>query len=181
VFHWVNGLQIWITPTASAHTEPVHAEITQPVALQTTTTPEGGVYTTTIEYVYDSLYRLTNAVYSSGPAYTYTMDAVGNRLLLQTGVYTNTYLYDDANRLTHVNGITQSWDANGNLLSDGISTYTYTHANRLAAVSNQESTVSYSYTGLGDRIRYHNHLHHTLYPQQLHNPHCRTRPLNLFW
>jgi 2-oxopent-4-enoate hydratase len=35
------------------------------VALQTITLPEGGVYTTTIEYVYDPLYRLATASYSA--------------------------------------------------------------------------------------------------------------------
>jgi hypothetical protein len=48
------------------------------------------------------------------------MDVVWNRLVLQTGVCTTTYLYDDANRLTLVNWITYTWDANGDLLSDGI-------------------------------------------------------------
>jgi hypothetical protein len=67
------------------------------------------------------LYWLTNAIHSTGLAYTYTMDAVRNRLMLQTGTYMSTYLYDDANRLTYVNVITYTWDANGNLLSDGIS------------------------------------------------------------
>ncbi|MBN1147959.1 MAG: hypothetical protein JXA78_11945 [Anaerolineales bacterium] len=119
VIGFLSGLFAWITPNASAHAEPVEAEKTLPVALQTAL-PEGGVYTKTIEYVYDPLYRLTNAIYSTGPAYTYTLDAMGNRLMLQTGVYTNTYLYDEANRLTHVNGITQTWDANGNLLHDGV-------------------------------------------------------------
>ena len=48
-------------------------------------------------------------------------------------------MHKDANRLTYVNGITYTWDANSNLLSDGTSTYTYTHANRLA----QDGWTSY--------------------------------------
>ncbi len=42
-----------------------------------------------------------------------------------------TYTYDIANRLTNTNGATYTWDANGNLLSDGANTYTYDIANRL--------------------------------------------------
>jgi len=49
------------------------------------------------------------------------------------GFVTNdTYVYDDANRLTSVNAVNYSWDNNGNastrsarrLLNDGVNTYT---------------------------------------------------------
>jgi hypothetical protein len=59
---------------------------------------------------------------------------VGNRLAEVSNSGTVNYAYDIANRLTSVNGVTYTWDNNGNLLSDGASTNTYTHANRLAAV-----------------------------------------------
>jgi RHS repeat-associated protein len=51
-----------------------------------------------------------------------------------------------------VDGVSYTWDDNGNLLSDGQSTYTYDSANRLTAVSNQSSAVSFAYNGQGDRI-----------------------------
>ena len=35
------------------------------------------------------------------------------------------YGYDIANRLTSVDSVTYTWDNNGNLLSDGVFTYTY--------------------------------------------------------
>ncbi len=60
---------------------------------------------------------------------------------------------DDANRLTSVNGVTYIWDANGNLLSDGIKTYTYDSANRLKAVSGQQLAISYGYNRMGDRLQ----------------------------
>ncbi len=86
------------------------------------------------------IYRLTAADYSNGDSYHYTYDAVGNRLTQEKSILglltTDTYIPDDANRLTSVNGVTYTWDANGNLLSDGIKTYTYDSANRLKAVSN---------------------------------------------
>ena len=80
----------------------------------------------TIIYEYDPLYRLTEANYSNGDYYHYTLrqaqggayDEVGNRLSQDTLLgglpSTTTYLYDDANRLTSVNGVTYTWDANGN-------------------------------------------------------------------
>ena len=53
-----------------------------------------------------------------------------------------TYQYDVANRLIEAGGVTVpslrsglTWEANGNLLSDGTSTYTYNYANRLAGVT----------------------------------------------
>ncbi len=86
------------------------------------------------------------------PVFVY--DAVGNRLSVtsnQSPVIS--YTYDNANRLTSVNGQAYTWDANGNLLSDGLLTYAYDQANRLKAVrGGQSAASSYAYNGLGDRL-----------------------------
>lgn len=113
---------------------------------------EFGTTTTTIDYGYDALYRLTSADYSSGEFFHYTYDRVGNRLTQDTQAGMDTYAYDDANRLTSVNGIAYTWDANGNLLDDGTSTYSYDHANRLTSVLQGADSYSFSYSGLGDRL-----------------------------
>ncbi len=107
----------------------------------------------TITYTYDPLSRLTAANYSNNTYYHYTYDAVGNRLSQVTNSSTITYTYDIANRLTHTNGATYTWDANGNLLSDGANTYTYDLANRLTAFNNGTNTTTYAYNGLGDRLQ----------------------------
>jgi len=52
-----------------------------------------------------------------------------------------------------VDGVTYTWDANGNLLSDGSRTYTYDHANRLLSVLQGGNSYSFAYNGLGDRLR----------------------------
>ena len=109
--------------------------------------------TNVIDYTYDPLYRLTAADYSDGTYFHYTYDAVGNRLTQVTGVGTDTYVYDDANRLIIVDGITHTWDANGNLLSDGVNSYAYNHANRLVSVTGASNTVTFQYNGQGDRLR----------------------------
>ncbi|HKY84470.1 MAG TPA: hypothetical protein VJ160_06545 [Anaerolineales bacterium] len=65
---------------------------------------------------------------------------------------TNEYAYDIANRLVEADGVPYDWDANGNLLNDGASTYTYNHANRLATVSQGGDNYEFRYNGLGDRV-----------------------------
>ncbi|MBN1657252.1 MAG: hypothetical protein JXA93_02570 [Anaerolineae bacterium] len=62
------------------------------------------------------------------------------------------YEYDEANRLTKVDTITYTWDANGNLLDDGERTYTYDHANRLVQVVSGTFTTTFTYNGDGDRV-----------------------------
>jgi YD repeat-containing protein len=63
------------------------------------------------------------------------------------------YTYDNANRMTGVDGVSYAWDNNGNLLSDGASTYTYDAANRLVSIVNQQSSIENRYNGLGDRLQ----------------------------
>ena len=106
----------------------------------------------TITYTYDSLYRLTDADYSTGELYQYAYDAVGNRLSYNGPDGSKTYAYDAANRLTSVNGVVYTWDDNGNLLSDGVRSYTYDHANRLTQVVSGTLTTEFVYNGAGDRV-----------------------------
>ena len=106
-----------------------------------------------IDYTYDPLQRLTAADYSTGEAFHYTYDVVGNRLTQDTLAGTNLYTYDIANRLTSVDGVPYTWDDKGNLLDDGIRTYTYDHANRLTSVVQGADTFQHKYNGLGARLQ----------------------------
>jgi RHS repeat-associated protein len=106
----------------------------------------------TIDYTYDPLYRLTEADYSTGEYFWYTYDAVGNRLTQETHEGANAYAYDIANRLIEVDGVSYTWSANGNLLSDGTSMYTYNHANRLTGMTQGDDDYNFAYNGLGDRL-----------------------------
>jgi YD repeat-containing protein len=50
-----------------------------------------------------------------------------------------------------VDGVDYTWDANGNLLSDGVRTFTYDAANRLTSVTSGTLTTAFEYDGLGNR------------------------------
>ncbi len=140
------------TPTATSTSTGTATPTAIPI-------PAGPV---TIDYAYDPLYRLKEANYSTGDYYHYTYDSVGNRLTEESMVddlpSAVDYIYDEANRLTSVDGVNYTWDSNGNLLNDGANTYTYDSANRLITVN---GTTSYAYNGLGDRLT-QNNVHYTL-------------------
>jgi YD repeat-containing protein len=114
---------------------------------------DGPSMTVTVSYIYDPLNRLTEATYSDGTFYRYTYDAVGNRTSEATPFGTVTSTYDAANRLSSVGGVAYTWDANGNLLGDGVRTYGYNHANRLSQVVQGGDTYTFGYDGLGNRYR----------------------------
>ncbi|CAG0936462.1 tRNA(Glu)-specific nuclease WapA [Thermoflexales bacterium] len=110
-----------------------------------------GPYTRVTRYTYDGLHRLIGASDSTGRVYTYTYDAVGNRLSANEPGFTAVYTYDAANQLTAVNGVTYTWDANGNLLSDGQRTFTYDSGNRLTHIITGGLTIENRYSGDGLR------------------------------
>jgi RHS repeat-associated protein len=92
--------------------------------------------TRTITYTYDSLYRLTEADYSSGESFQYDYDAA-NRLITVT-----------------MDGVTRTleWSDAGELLRDGTDTYTWDAAGRLASATVDGVTSYYAYLGNGARI-----------------------------
>lgn len=110
----------------------------------------GNVY-----YTYDTLNRLTSETLLDGTLIEYQYDAVGNRTLKKVnGSPTAAYLYDAANQLTSVNEVVYSYDANGNMTSDGSRDFVYDAANRLIQVKNhatQTSIASFEYDAFDRR------------------------------
>ncbi len=92
-----------------------------------------------ITCTYNPLYLLTNASYCTGEQFSYSNDPVGNRLTQQTLLESSPNTYEAASRLSSVDGVTYTWDANVNLLSDGVSTYIYYKANHLKSITNSSS------------------------------------------
>ena len=117
---------------------------------------------TSTSYAYDLASRLTNITHT-GPsgvidAVTYTYDAAGNRLaanrasgtasLLPTAVASA--IYDSANEQTQFAGAALQYDANGNLINDGVNTYQWDARNRLVAISGG-SIATFNYDAFGRR------------------------------
>jgi hypothetical protein len=110
---------------------------------------------------HDTANQLTGLTYTLGPAtlgtLTYAYDAGGNRTTVG-GIFARTGLpqalasatFDAANRIATWSGQALSYDANGNLASDGLTSYTWNARNQLAGLSGAAS-ASFAYDGGGQR------------------------------
>jgi RHS repeat-associated protein len=117
---------------------------------------------TSVEYGYDAASRVASLTYKQGSTVlgnlTYAYDAAGRRIEMG-GTFARTSLpapvtstsYDAANQLTQWNGATLTYDANGNLLSDGAREYSWDARNRLQAVGGVVP-ASFVYDAVGRRI-----------------------------
>ncbi len=121
----------------------------------------------TITYTYDSLYRLTQADYSTGEAFAYAYDAVGNRKAMTTttslsGTLVTTYTYDIANRLTDrevsdSRAYTYTWSNRGQLLAEytlgyPVRTFAYDAAGQMITATVFTLTTHFTYNGDGARV-----------------------------
>ncbi|HKQ51208.1 MAG TPA: RHS repeat-associated core domain-containing protein [Pyrinomonadaceae bacterium] len=117
-----------------------------------------------ITYNYDSASRVTGIEYEKGGValgdLTYGYDATGKRVKVG-GSFARTNLpqtvtslpYNAANRLTKWGAKALTYDANGNLLGDGVNSYTWDARNRLASISGPGLSASFVYDSSGRRVR----------------------------
>ena len=73
----------------------------------------------TVEYRYDSLYRLTSEIITEGEkvtVYTYAYDNVSNRILKTENGAATEYVYNALNQLVSDSETTYEYDLNGNLI-----------------------------------------------------------------
>ena len=115
----------------------------------------------TVEYAYDAASRLTALTYTAGAGplghVSYTYDGAGYRTAVG-GTWARPGLpaalasatYDAANQAITFGGTLLTYDANGNLTSDGTRTYTWNARNELSALSGGV-TASFQYDGVGRR------------------------------
>jgi RHS repeat-associated protein len=114
------------------------------------------------EYSYDAASRLTEFVYRNASGtlgnLTYQYDAAGNRTQVG-GSFARTLLpapvasatYDPANRQMTFETAQLTYDANGNLPSDGTKSYHWDARNRLVGLSGPGLTASFQYDALTRR------------------------------
>jgi RHS repeat-associated protein len=110
----------------------------------------------------DRLVALTNAAPDTIviAAYTLTLDGVGNHtqatlsqpLLPIVLNQTNQYGYDSDNRLVTIDGQSVTHNANGDLTYLGTNGYTYDVEDRLIQLSLTNTSTSFIYDGLGNRL-----------------------------
>lgn len=110
-------------------------------------------------YLYDAAGQLTRAVFDSANTnliadqdLQYFYDAAGNRVrMIQNGV-TSDYVVNALNQYVSVGGINQNYDADGNLLFDGIHTFVYDQKSQLTRVTGPLGVTEYEYDASGDRV-----------------------------
>jgi RHS repeat-associated protein len=113
-------------------------------------------------YGYDAASQLTSIGYTASGTtlgnLTYGYDADGRqvatggsfaRVLLPAA--TTFATYNAMDQLPSLNGTTLSYDANGNLTSDGTNSYTWNARGQLTGVSGPSQSASFAYNGLGQR------------------------------
>lgn len=106
-----------------------------------------GTASRSYSYNYDGLNRLTHAWEGWGSEYldyNYSYDLAGNRLTASGVGPSESRTYDAVDQV-----VGWSYDAAGNLLNDGLNTYTYDPLKRLGTVANTQGTTSYTYNGDG--------------------------------
>ena len=114
----------------------------------------------TVEYSYDSLYRLTSETITEGEkvtGYTYAYDNVSNRILKTENGAATEYVYNALNQLVSDSNTSYEYDLNGNLVrvigSAQSALYEYNAENKLVRATVQngvlvtEETYTYDYSG----------------------------------
>ena len=116
----------------------------------------------TVEYSYDSLYRLTSETITEGEkvtVYTYAYDNVSNRILKTENGSATEYVYNALNQLVSDSETTYEYDLNGNLIrvigTANSALYEYNAENKLVKATVQNGVLvteeSYTYDYEGNR------------------------------
>jgi RHS repeat-associated protein len=108
----------------------------------------------TTAYSYDNTYQLLTADHPTVADEQYSYDPVGNRL---TSADYNDWTYNNRNELRNYDGVTFSYDNNGNTVTetdtDGTTTYYYNYENRMIRVDLPGGGVAtYKYDVQGRRV-----------------------------
>lgn len=133
----------------------------------------------TVAYVYDDLNRMTSAtatnVASGQSTYTYTYgyNAIGNITSGPVGSYvyngSSGSNWANPHAATSINSVTNTYDKDGNMITDGTLTNTWNYKQQLLTSDNGTDTLEYWYDNLGNRVRAKNGTNNTYYANKFYN------------
>lgn len=130
----------------------------------------------TVAYVYDDLNRMTSATATSVAGgqstytHTYAYDALGNITSGPIGSYTYAGTnYANPHAATTINGVTYTYDNDGNLTGNGSLTNTWNYKDQLTQAVLGGVTSSYLYDHTGERASLANGTTTTAYPNDFYN------------
>ena len=120
-------------------------------------------------YTYDPFGRIAKAVRAGDPASTETFTYDDSDKLLTRSSLVGSFVYPAAtdprpHAPLSLNGVAFTYDANGNLASDGARNLTYDPANRVATVNAAGAMVTLTYGADGARVKKNSVYGTTLYP-----------------
>jgi len=141
---------------ATAGVRRIASELTWDVGSRITAIADLANAAISATYGYDALDRLTGASQGTGNR-SYSYDGVGNRLTSSLGAASTNYAYTPgSHRLASLSGAlvrSYTFDAAGNMVSDGAATWTYGGNNRPTQVQAGASITTFAINALGQRVR----------------------------
>jgi len=141
---------------ATAGVQRFASEFTWDAASRITAITDLANATLSASYGYDALDRLTGATQGAGSR-GYTYDGVGNRLTSIDGSATTSYAYvPGSHRLASLSGSrvrSYTFDAAGNMVSDGIAAWAYGGNDRPTQVQVGSTLTTFAINALGQRVR----------------------------
>ncbi len=108
----------------------------------------------TWSYSYDNSYRLTEASSSAG-IFAYAPDPADNITSFQSPSGNTSATYNNLNEIANLGSQAYVYDKNGNVLDDGVRTYTWDAENRLLSITSKAQPshkTSFRYDGFGRRV-----------------------------
>ena len=136
-----------------------YAYVNDALGRRTSMSRSGSVFSQpeTLNYSYNDRSEVTGATsdVNSAYSYAYSFDPIGNRL--SASLAGTVYAYTTTNSLnqyTAVNAVVPTYDADGNMLTNGVWSYTWNGENRLIKAENAASgmKLEFDYDYMGRRI-----------------------------
>ena len=107
----------------------------------------------TYNFSYDAASQLTGVDIAGQSAFAYAYDTAGNRTTEQIDSQVNWAVYNNLNQLTQTPTGQFTYDANGNLISDGTRTFEWDARNRLTGLVTGTHRSEFSYDAFDRRTR----------------------------